>query len=112
MTSVRYTANVSGVLTRAGARGSLHAAHEPQDLHGVGAQLLGELVLNRQGGLLEAGLVDVLDDLDADLLQLRRRLLLELEGHGRLAPAHLVGRLLDPPLLLGAAAVPGLVADP
>src|SRR6266542_5961475 len=112
MTSVRYTAKESGVLTGAGAVGSLHVAHEPQDLDRVGTQLLRELVLDRLGGLLETGLVDVLDDLHADLLELRRRLLLELEGHGRLALGDLVGRLLHPLLLRVAQAVPRLVADP
>src|SRR2546425_5250582 len=75
-------------------------------------ELLGQLVLDGQGGLHESGLVDLGVDLDADLLKLRSRLGLELEGHGGLAPADFVGRLLDPLLLFGAEAVPGLVADP
>ena len=61
-----------------------------------GPELLGELVLDRLRRLDEAGLVDVLDDLDADLLQLLGRLLLELERVRRLLLADLGGRLLDP----------------
>ena len=41
------------------------------------AELLGDLVLDRLGGSDEAALVDVLDELDADLLELAKRLMLE-----------------------------------
>src|SRR6266545_1717591 len=131
MTSARYTAKLTGELTRRtpsregrrrrsapparpARRGvpSLHVADETQDLDRMRAELLGELVLDGQGGLLEAGLVDLVDHLHADLLQLVGRFLLELERHGRLALGDFVGRRLHPLLLLDAQAVPGLVADP
>ena len=59
----------------------------------------------------EAALVDVLDHLDADLLELRQRLMLKLERDGRLVLADLVGRSLHPFLLLVGQAAPYLVAD-
>src|SRR5262245_34519211 len=49
--------------------GSLHVAHEAEDLDGVRAELLGELVLDGGGGLGEARLVDSVDDLHTHLLQ-------------------------------------------
>src|SRR6516165_8260518 len=48
----------------------LHRADERQDLLGVGTEILGDLVLQGLGRLDEAGLVDLLDELDADLLEL------------------------------------------
>src|ERR1700731_1573495 len=90
----------------------LDAPDDLEDLHGVGSELLGDLILNRLGALGEAGLVDVLDELDADLLELGQRFVLELDGLGRLRAPDLVGGGLDPLLLLGAEAGPRLVADP
>ncbi len=77
------------------------------------AEFLRELVLDRRRGLDEAGLVDVLDDLDADLLQLARPS--RFSSFSAIAGSRLrdfVGRGLHPLLLLGRQAVPGLVADP
>src|SRR2546428_624702 len=108
MTSVRYTAKSTGVLTREWPADAplLHVANETQDLDRVRAELRGELVLDGQSGLLEAGLVHLVDHLHADLLQLLRGLFLERHRHGRLALGNLVGRLLHPLLLLRAQAVP------
>src|SRR5262245_8224519 len=50
--------------------GLFHLADELEDLHGVRTELLRELVLDRLGRLHESGLVDTLDDLDADALEL------------------------------------------
>src|SRR6185295_421401 len=47
----------------------LDVADQPQDLHRVRSQFLGELVLDRLAHLLESRLVDAGDDLDADFLQ-------------------------------------------
>jgi hypothetical protein len=76
------------------------------------AEVLGELVLDRLADLLEAALVDVPNDLDADLLELGQRLVLQLEGDGPLFLADLVRCRLHPALLLVAQAAPYLVADP
>jgi hypothetical protein len=70
----------------------------------VRPELLGELILDRLRRLHEAGLVDVLNDLDADLLQAIGGVGLELQRLGRLLLGDLVGRRLDPLLLLGAQA--------
>src|SRR4051812_26638112 len=74
--------------TRAMARPLLHAAHEPQHLDRVRAEILGDLVLHGCGDLLEARLFDLVDDLHAHLLQLGARLALELERLGRLDRVH------------------------
>ena len=81
---------------RASALGTLFdAADDLDDRDRIRAQLRGELILNRLRYRDETGLVDVLDDLDADALQLLRRLLLELERVRRLLLADLGGGLLD-----------------
>src|SRR5262245_42641026 len=90
----------------------LHVADEIENLDRVRPELLGELVLDRRRGRHEAGLVDALDHLDAELLQPVRRLRLELERARRLVLRHLVGRRLHPALLLVGQAVPGLLRDP
>src|SRR5262245_22347053 len=51
-------------------RDLLDVAHHLQDLDRMRAQLGGQLVLDRRGGLHEAGLVDVVDHLDAHALEL------------------------------------------
>ena len=51
----------------------LHLAHEFEQLDRMRAELLGDLVLDRLGVFHEAGLVDLLIDGDAHLLELRRR---------------------------------------
>src|SRR4051812_10648248 len=56
----------------------LDVAHHVQDLDRVGAEILGELVLDGLAHRLEARLVDRGDDLDADLLEPRARLVLHL----------------------------------
>src|SRR5262245_1267673 len=96
MTSARYTAKES--VTR--PLRSLHVAHESEDLHGVRPQLFRQLILDRLRRLLEAGLVHVLYHLHANLLQLRRRVLLELQRHRRLPLRDLVRRRLHPLFLL------------
>ncbi len=65
-----------------------------------GTELRGELILDWLRHRDETGLVDVLDDLDADALELLRRLLLELERVRRLLLADLGGGLLDALLLV------------
>src|SRR5436190_9173747 len=88
------------------ARGStvaarlLDLANELEDLDRVRAQLGRELVLDGLGGLHEAGLVDTLDDLDAHLLELDRRLLFERQRLAGLHPADFLGGGLDPLLFL------------
>ena len=47
-----------------------YVADKSEDLHGIGAEILGELVLDWLADLRKAALVDILDDLDADLLEL------------------------------------------
>src|SRR2546426_10764519 len=49
--------------------GLLHRADETEDLDRMRPELLGQLVLDGQGGLHESGLVDLGVDLDADLLK-------------------------------------------
>src|SRR4051812_6634588 len=97
--------------TRAMAPPLLHGANQPEHLDGVRSEILGDLVLHRRGDALEAGLVDLVDDLHAHLLQLGARFALELEGLLRLLRVHLVRRPLYPLLLLGGEARPQLVAD-
>src|SRR5436190_10637227 len=82
------------------------------DLHRMGTKLLREPLLQRRSGADEARLVDVGDDLDADRLQLVRRLMLEVQRFGRLRASDFVGRRRHPLLLIVAQALPQLVADP
>src|SRR5262245_56918457 len=90
----------------------LHLTNQLEDLHRVRAELLGELVLDRLGRLHEPRLVHAVDDLDAHALELRRRLLLEGEGPGRLDAPDLVGGGLHPLFFLIGETVPGLFAHP
>src|SRR3954466_9857896 len=61
------------LMTRDGAAGRLlDVAHHLQDLDRVRPELLGKAVLDRCGVVGEARLVDVVDDLDAHLLELLR----------------------------------------
>src|SRR6516165_1090687 len=92
--------------------GLLNLADQIQELHGVRAELIGELVLDGCRRLGEARLVHVGVHLYAQLYQLLCRLLLKLEAVWRFELAHLSCRRLDPLLLFGAEALPGLVADP
>src|SRR5262245_8594765 len=89
----------------------LRVADQIEDLHRVRAQVRDKLVLDRLADLGKAAFVNVLDDLDADFLELGQRLVLELERHGRLVFADLVGRRLYPFLLLIGQATPHLVAN-
>src|SRR6516225_7901763 len=82
------------------------------DLLGVGPEIACELVEIGIGDLLEAGLVDVGDDLDADLLKPGRCGMLQCEAALRLLRADVTRRGRDPLLLLGRKAMPELVADP
>src|SRR5262245_57429815 len=91
---------------------SLYVADQFEDLHGMGAQLLGKLVLNRLSRRSKARFIDAVDHLHAHFFQLLGGLGLKLERLGRLGLGNLVGRGLDPLLLLIAQTVPGLVADP
>src|SRR5260221_14634290 len=86
----------------------LEGAGERQDLDRVGAELLGDLILHGGGNADEAGLVDVLDELDAHALELLLRLVIECHGLRRLRLADFVGGRLDPFLLLVGEAVPCL----
>src|SRR5579883_2279134 len=92
--------------------GLLHGADELQELDRMWAEVAGDLVLDRLGDLDEAGLVDILHELDTHLLELRHRVVLEAERVGGLELVDLVGGGLHPLLLLIAEAGPGLVADP
>src|SRR5258708_38985153 len=87
-------------------------ADEILDLLGVRPKLLGELVEIGIGNRDEAGLVDLGDDLDADLPQLVLRLMFELDRFRGLGLVDLVGGGLHPALLLRRQTVPELVADP
>src|SRR3569832_2846215 len=62
--------------SNATARDLLDAAHQLQDLHGVGPELAGDLVLEGLAHGFEARLVHAGDDLHAHLLQARARLAL------------------------------------
>src|SRR5215471_14216307 len=66
------------------------------DLLRVRTELFRELVEIGIGDLLEAGLVDIGDDLHPHLLKLGRRSLLELEAALGLLAADLAPRSLDP----------------
>src|SRR5271169_3394930 len=55
----------------------LDVSDELQDLHRTRSELLGQLVLQRLCLLDEARLVDVLDELNADLFEPRHRLVLQ-----------------------------------
>src|SRR5215471_1342418 len=88
-----------------------YVANKCEDLLGMRPEILGELVLDRRANPGKAALVDVLDDLDAHLLEFRQRLVLEPEGRSRLVLADLVGGRLHPLLLLIGQAAPDFVAD-
>src|SRR4051794_39190696 len=75
---------LTGTRGRSAVRRSLHVANEVEDLDGVRPELLGEAVLDRLGVVGKPGLVDVVDDLYAHLLELLGRVLLELQGLGGL----------------------------
>src|SRR6202162_2796169 len=90
----------------------LHRADQLQHLDGAWAELLRELVLDRLGVLDKAGLVDAPDEFDPHLLEACHRIVLERERLFRHDLGDLVGRGLDPALLLVIEAVPHLVADP
>src|ERR1700759_5341229 len=89
--------------------GSLRRADQVLDLFGVRPEVVRELVEQRLGNRPEARLVDILDDLDAYLLELAGGGVLELEGALRLLCADVVGRRLHPFLLVGGEALPQLV---
>src|SRR6516225_10612941 len=90
----------------------LHADDQILDLLGMRPEVASELIQIRVGKLLESRFVDVADDLHADGLELVGRLVLELQGLRRLFLVDLVGRHLDPFLLLVGQAFPKLVAHP
>src|SRR6185437_6177601 len=85
-------------------------ADQVLDLLGVGPKLLGKLVEVGIGDRGKALLVHILDDLDAETLQLGGRSLLKFEGPGGLLAADVRCRRGDPALLLVVQALPQLVA--
>jgi hypothetical protein len=96
---------------RARQRELFDLADDVDDRDSVGTEVRGQLILDRLRHSDEPGLIDVLDDLDADALELPGRLLLELERVGRLLLADLGGGRLDAPFLVVAEGLPGLVAN-
>src|SRR4051794_15184664 len=77
--SARSTSEKRCEITAA-ARSSFHVPHELQHVRRVLAKLGGDLVLERLRRLLEARLVDILHELDADLLELRLAVMFKLES--------------------------------
>src|SRR4029077_6949464 len=90
----------------------LHGLDQILDLDRMGPKLGGQLVEIGIGQLLKAGLVDASDDLDAERFEFVGRLVLEVDGLGRLLVAHFIGSGLYPFFLLVGQALPKLVADP
>src|SRR5262249_59721317 len=85
-------------------------ADQVLDLLRVRTEIVGELVEIGIGDLLEAGLVDVGDDLDAHLLELHRGRMLELEGTLGLLRADIPRRDRYPLLLLRGQTLAQLLA--
>src|ERR1700747_913547 len=100
------------VADAAASHGLVERSDQGLDLLGVGPEIVRELVEIGIGDLLEAGLVDVRDDLDADLREPGCCRMLQFEAALRLLRADVARRDRDPLLLLGRKALPELVADP
>src|SRR6478736_954356 len=88
-----------------------HVADQIEHFYRIRPEIRRELVLDRLADRREAALVDVLDNLDADLFELRLRLVFELERGCRLVLTDFVGCRLHPFLLFVVQARPDLVAD-
>src|SRR4029079_18301925 len=88
----------------------LDVANESEDLHGIGAQIRRELVLDRLSYLLDTAHVDILNHLHSHLLEFRKRLVFKIESYGWFFLTDFVGCCLHPLLLLVSPAAPSLVA--
>src|SRR5579872_775183 len=93
-------------------RTSINRPDQILDLLGMRAEILGELVEIGIGDLLEARLVDIGHDLDADFLKLGGRCPFQVEGPLGFLQADVPRRRLHPSPLLGIETLPKLVADP
>src|SRR5215471_14758118 len=92
--------------------GLLHGLDQILYLHRVGAKFGGEFIEIGICEFLKTGFVDVGDYFDSKRLQLVRRLVLQIDGFGRLLAADLVRGCLHPLFLLIAQTFPQFVADP
>src|SRR5215831_7047908 len=91
---------------RAPLTGLLYGLDQILDLHRVGAKFGGEFIEIGICEFLKTGFVDVGDYFDSKRLQLVRRLVLQIDGFGRLLAADVIRGCLHPLFLLIAQTFP------